>query len=265
MAAQFFAEAGFPYPQRRNSSDHFLRCINSDFDRGSKANRNFYLSVPREALLDVESGDHIMPFRDENNGDYHPKQSQWCQQGSTTVKPGEQRNPEAKGETHGHGKKPKGGSLSFDETTITSSPQVSLSNNPAKNDQEDSHNLHHSSSVETTELDKGLENFQNALEDKEQGHFALCSMKPNCMAHNAYVCSPKNLIERNVEGSRLSEGAWQRFSSQTSNRAIMMSRRSRSRQSYSNQKAVDDEGRLRDSPPIGPEISLEGFLLFQGE
>ncbi|KAM7273516.1 hypothetical protein ACFE04_028835 [Oxalis oulophora] len=32
MAAQFFAEAGFPCPQRRNSSDHFLRCINSDFD-----------------------------------------------------------------------------------------------------------------------------------------------------------------------------------------------------------------------------------------
>ncbi|KAM7273958.1 hypothetical protein ACFE04_028622 [Oxalis oulophora] len=31
-AAQFFAEAGFSCPQRRNSSDHFLRCINSDFD-----------------------------------------------------------------------------------------------------------------------------------------------------------------------------------------------------------------------------------------
>ncbi|KAM7272860.1 hypothetical protein ACFE04_027524 [Oxalis oulophora] len=42
------------------------------------------------------------------------------------------RNPEAKGETHGHARKPKGGSLSFDQTTITSSPQVSLSNNPAK-------------------------------------------------------------------------------------------------------------------------------------
>lgn len=30
---QFFAEAGFPCPSRRNPSDHFLRCINSDFDR----------------------------------------------------------------------------------------------------------------------------------------------------------------------------------------------------------------------------------------
>lgn len=29
---QFFAEAGFPCPRKRNPSDHFLRCINSDFD-----------------------------------------------------------------------------------------------------------------------------------------------------------------------------------------------------------------------------------------
>ncbi|XP_022995034.1 ABC transporter G family member 15-like [Cucurbita maxima] len=32
MAIQFFAEANFPCPSRRNPSDHFLRCINSDFD-----------------------------------------------------------------------------------------------------------------------------------------------------------------------------------------------------------------------------------------
>ncbi|XP_022730940.1 ABC transporter G family member 12-like isoform X2 [Durio zibethinus] len=32
MAAKFFAEEGFPCPSRRNPSDHFLRCINSDFD-----------------------------------------------------------------------------------------------------------------------------------------------------------------------------------------------------------------------------------------
>lgn len=31
-ATKFFAEAGFPCPSRRNPSDHFLRCINSDFD-----------------------------------------------------------------------------------------------------------------------------------------------------------------------------------------------------------------------------------------
>ncbi|KAA8549786.1 hypothetical protein F0562_001470 [Nyssa sinensis] len=32
MAVRFFAEAGFPCPSRRNPSDHFLRCINTDFD-----------------------------------------------------------------------------------------------------------------------------------------------------------------------------------------------------------------------------------------
>eukprot|EP00257_Ricinus_communis_P012437 XP_002534703.3 ABC transporter G family member 13 [Ricinus communis] len=32
MAIKFFAEAGFPCPTRRNPSDHFLRCISSDFD-----------------------------------------------------------------------------------------------------------------------------------------------------------------------------------------------------------------------------------------
>ncbi|XP_057746190.1 ABC transporter G family member 15-like [Arachis stenosperma] len=29
---EFFGKAGFPCPSRRNPSDHFLRCINSDFD-----------------------------------------------------------------------------------------------------------------------------------------------------------------------------------------------------------------------------------------
>ncbi|XP_020254560.1 ABC transporter G family member 12-like [Asparagus officinalis] len=32
-ATKFFAEVGFPCPSRRNPSDHFLRCINSDFDQ----------------------------------------------------------------------------------------------------------------------------------------------------------------------------------------------------------------------------------------
>nr|GMD24487.1 ABC transporter G family member 15-like [Ipomoea batatas]GME18250.1 ABC transporter G family member 15-like [Ipomoea batatas] len=31
-AVEFFAECGFACPNRRNPSDHFLRCINSDFD-----------------------------------------------------------------------------------------------------------------------------------------------------------------------------------------------------------------------------------------
>nr|XP_048325186.1 ABC transporter G family member 15-like isoform X1 [Ziziphus jujuba var. spinosa]XP_048325188.1 ABC transporter G family member 15-like isoform X1 [Ziziphus jujuba var. spinosa]XP_048325189.1 ABC transporter G family member 15-like isoform X1 [Ziziphus jujuba var. spinosa]XP_048325190.1 ABC transporter G family member 15-like isoform X1 [Ziziphus jujuba var. spinosa]XP_048325191.1 ABC transporter G family member 15-like isoform X1 [Ziziphus jujuba var. spinosa]XP_048325192.1 ABC transporter len=33
MAIEFFAEAAVPCPSRRNASDHFLRCINSDFDK----------------------------------------------------------------------------------------------------------------------------------------------------------------------------------------------------------------------------------------
>ncbi|XXG83569.1 hypothetical protein AAC387_Pa10g1296 [Persea americana] len=33
LATEFFAEVGFPCPSRRNPSDHFLRCVNSDFDR----------------------------------------------------------------------------------------------------------------------------------------------------------------------------------------------------------------------------------------
>ncbi|CAN8255310.1 unnamed protein product [Cochlearia groenlandica] len=31
-ATKFFREAGFPCPIKRNPSDHFLRCVNSDFD-----------------------------------------------------------------------------------------------------------------------------------------------------------------------------------------------------------------------------------------
>ncbi|XP_047062624.1 ABC transporter G family member 11-like isoform X2 [Lolium rigidum] len=33
QACEFFAEAGFPCPPLRNPSDHFLRCVNSDFDK----------------------------------------------------------------------------------------------------------------------------------------------------------------------------------------------------------------------------------------
>uniref|UniRef100_M4EAY5 ABC transporter domain-containing protein n=1 Tax=Brassica campestris TaxID=3711 RepID=M4EAY5_BRACM len=32
-SSEFFAQAGFPCPALRNPSDHFLRCVNSDFDK----------------------------------------------------------------------------------------------------------------------------------------------------------------------------------------------------------------------------------------
>ncbi|KAL4275232.1 hypothetical protein AHAS_Ahas20G0086600 [Arachis hypogaea] len=37
----FFAQAGFPCPALRNLSDHFLRCINSDFDKVKSTLKGF--------------------------------------------------------------------------------------------------------------------------------------------------------------------------------------------------------------------------------
>lgn len=33
LTLQFFADAGFPCPTRKNPPDHFLRCVSSDFDQ----------------------------------------------------------------------------------------------------------------------------------------------------------------------------------------------------------------------------------------
>ncbi|KVI07891.1 AAA+ ATPase domain-containing protein [Cynara cardunculus var. scolymus] len=67
-AITFFAESGFPCPTKRNPSDHFLRCINSDFDivtatlkgsqrhyeelKGSDAYKNFSTSEIKATLVD---------------------------------------------------------------------------------------------------------------------------------------------------------------------------------------------------------------------
>ncbi|PON86891.1 ABC transporter-like [Trema orientale] len=37
LAVKFFADAGFPCPTRANPTDHFLRCVNSDFDNVTAA------------------------------------------------------------------------------------------------------------------------------------------------------------------------------------------------------------------------------------
>ncbi|PWA46431.1 pleiotropic drug resistance protein PDR/CDR [Artemisia annua] len=67
-AITFFAETGFPCPTKRNPSDHFLRCINSDFDvvtatlkgsqrhyeepKGSDAYKNFSTSEIKATLAE---------------------------------------------------------------------------------------------------------------------------------------------------------------------------------------------------------------------
>lgn len=42
LSLQFFAQSGFPCPPRRNPSDHFLRCVNSDFDRVKQSLKSSY-------------------------------------------------------------------------------------------------------------------------------------------------------------------------------------------------------------------------------
>ncbi|KAL9233670.1 hypothetical protein vseg_008635 [Gypsophila vaccaria] len=51
-AVLFFAEAGFPCPSRRNPSDHFLRCINSDFDKVAATLKGSYRARQIQTLSD---------------------------------------------------------------------------------------------------------------------------------------------------------------------------------------------------------------------
>ncbi|KAH9608789.1 hypothetical protein KSS87_019682 [Heliosperma pusillum] len=60
-AVQFFAEAGFPCPSRRNPSDHFLRCINSDFDKVAATLKGSYrarqIQTLSDAFMDLETAE----------------------------------------------------------------------------------------------------------------------------------------------------------------------------------------------------------------
>jgi hypothetical protein len=59
---QFFADSGFPCPPKRNPSDHFLRCVNSDFDKVKSTTKSSlrhrvivlqpFLSVYRRSSID---------------------------------------------------------------------------------------------------------------------------------------------------------------------------------------------------------------------
>lgn len=51
-AIEFFAKAGFPCPSRRNPSDHFLRCINSDFDKVTATLKGSYRTHQIQILSD---------------------------------------------------------------------------------------------------------------------------------------------------------------------------------------------------------------------
>ncbi|KAF8398347.1 hypothetical protein HHK36_017274 [Tetracentron sinense] len=57
MAVMFFSDAGFPCPSRRNPSDHFLRCINSDFDVITatlvKSQRNHGIPTSADPLINL--------------------------------------------------------------------------------------------------------------------------------------------------------------------------------------------------------------------
>uniref|UniRef100_A0A803KM91 ABC transporter domain-containing protein n=1 Tax=Chenopodium quinoa TaxID=63459 RepID=A0A803KM91_CHEQI len=51
-AVLFFAQAGFPCPSKRNPSDHFLRCINSDFDKVTATLKGSYQARQITTLSD---------------------------------------------------------------------------------------------------------------------------------------------------------------------------------------------------------------------
>ncbi|KAK4803810.1 hypothetical protein SAY86_003627 [Trapa natans] len=67
-AYEFFAQAGFPCPALRNPSDHFLRCINSDFDKvkatlkGSIKLRFVQTDDPLELLSTTEATRSLIEF-----------------------------------------------------------------------------------------------------------------------------------------------------------------------------------------------------------
>ncbi|KAH7351993.1 hypothetical protein KP509_19G024200 [Ceratopteris richardii] len=62
QAHEFFAQAGFPCPERRNPSDHFLMCINSEFDRVKHSLQSLhrYKKNPHVDPLDTYSTPEII-------------------------------------------------------------------------------------------------------------------------------------------------------------------------------------------------------------
>ncbi|XP_043700169.1 ABC transporter G family member 11 [Telopea speciosissima] len=79
-AYEFFAQAGFPCPALRNPSDHFLRCINSDFDKvkatlkGSMKMRFERTDDPLEKMTTAEAIRKLIDFYNASQYNYSAKQ-----------------------------------------------------------------------------------------------------------------------------------------------------------------------------------------------
>jgi len=53
MLMKHFSNAGFPCPIMQSPSDHFLRAINTDFDRIIAMCKNWQVNVSGELMIDV--------------------------------------------------------------------------------------------------------------------------------------------------------------------------------------------------------------------
>ncbi|KAK1257080.1 ABC transporter G family member 11 [Acorus gramineus] len=79
-AYEFFAQAGFPCPALRNPSDHFLRCINSDFDKvkatlkGSMKLRFEMTDDPLEKMTTSEVTRKLITFYTSSQYNYAARQ-----------------------------------------------------------------------------------------------------------------------------------------------------------------------------------------------
>ncbi|KAL9266764.1 ABC transporter G family member 11-like protein [Drosera capensis] len=79
-AYEFFAQAGFPCPALRNPSDHFLRCINSDFDKvkatlkGSMKLRFEANDDPLEKTTTAEATRNLINFYAKSQYSYEARQ-----------------------------------------------------------------------------------------------------------------------------------------------------------------------------------------------
>ncbi|XP_034688533.1 ABC transporter G family member 15-like [Vitis riparia] len=101
-ALEFFAEAGFPCPSRRSPSDHFLRCINSDFDivtatlKGSQRLREIQQSS--NSVMELATAEIKAILADEYKGSkYQRRAGERIQEISTSegLVPGSQSGSQA--------------------------------------------------------------------------------------------------------------------------------------------------------------------------